>query len=180
MSDKPQHCITPLEGCLPEIGRALAMLEDCRQRTRQVLANLNPAAVDWVGGMNGHSIGTLLYHIAAIEVSWLGIEVTQGRLPDEVWDHFETDVCDPEGHLTPVSGQTLDEHWQRLDYTRGLLLDVYKKMSLEDYRYARCFDEYDVTPEWVLYHLMQHEAGHRDELAALRAAAETHLKTMDT
>ncbi len=30
---------------------------------------------------------------------------------------------------------------------------------------------YDVTPCWVLHHLMQHEAEHRAEIARLRAAA---------
>ena len=68
---------------------------------------------------------------------------------------------DDQGRLTIVSGVSLDEHWQRLNLVRGPLLETYKKMSLDDYRRPRAFDAYDVTPEWVLHHLMQHEAEHR-------------------
>lgn len=177
-SDRKQHVVMPLPGCEPEIGRALWMLGDCRQRTRRALDNLNPAAVDWIGGFNGHSIGSLLYHIAAIEISWLGFEVAEGKLPESVWDHFPYEVRDDQGRLTAVPGLSLDEHWQRLDYVRGLLLDVYKPMTLAEYRRPRHLDEYDVTPEWVLHHLMQHEAGHRDELEMLRQASEKALNAL--
>jgi hypothetical protein len=34
--------------------------------------------------------------------------------------------------------------------------------------------DYEVTPEWVLHHLCQHEAEHRAEIAALRAGAEKY------
>ncbi len=175
MNEKSQRVVVPLPGCEPEIGRALWMLEDARQRTRSTLENLPPAAVDWIGGFNGHSIGALLYHIAAIEISWLGIEVAEGSLPAGVWEHFAIEVRDAQGKLSPVMGVSLDAHWQRLDFVRGLLLAVYKPMSLAEYRRPRHMDDYDVTPEWVLHHLMQHEAGHRDEIGALRIGAEQSL-----
>jgi uncharacterized damage-inducible protein DinB len=34
---------------------------------------------------------------------------------------------------------------------------------------------YDVTPEWVVHHLMQHEAEHRGQIGELRVAAEQAL-----
>jgi uncharacterized damage-inducible protein DinB len=37
---------------------------------------------------------------------------------------------------------------------------------------VRSLAEYDVTPEWVLHHMMQHEAEHRGQIGALRAGAE--------
>jgi uncharacterized damage-inducible protein DinB len=175
MLDKKQHVIVPVPDCEPGIGRTLWMLEDARQRTRRTLENLHPAAVDWIGGFNGHNIGTLLYHIAAIEIDWLHTEVTEGGLPASVWEQFPYEVRDARNHLTIVTGVGLDEHWRRLDFVRGLLLDVYKPMTLADYRRPRQFEAYAVTPEWVLHHLMQHEAGHRDELGALRGGAEKAL-----
>ncbi|MBZ0299768.1 MAG: hypothetical protein K8J31_08515 [Anaerolineae bacterium] len=84
---------------------------------------------------------------------------------------------DSQGQLTAVRGVLLDDHWHRLDLVRGLLRDTFKRMTLADYRRPRMLDDYDVTPEWVLHHLMQHEAGHRDELEALRMLAETDLKS---
>lgn len=177
MTDHRNLIVVPLSECEPEIGRMLWMLADCRQRTRTVLAALHPAAIDWVGGVNGHSIGTLLYHLAAIELDWLATEVTEGNLPASIWSHFPFDVRDSQGQLTAVRGIPLEDHWQRLDRVRNLLQDTFKPMTLADFRRPRVLDDYDVTPEWVLHHLMQHEAGHRDELEALRRLAEADLKS---
>ena len=52
---------------------------------------------------------------------------------------------------------------------------AYQQMSLEDFRRARVLEAYDVTPEWVLHHLCQHEAEHRDEIIALREGAQKSL-----
>jgi hypothetical protein len=41
-------------------------------------------------------------------------------------------------------------------------------MSTDNFRRARSFPDYDVTPEWVVHHLCQHEAEHRSEIAALQ------------
>ena len=171
MTNKQQLSIQPVPDCEPEIGRVLGMIEDCRYRTREALTDLNPAAVDFVGGFNNHSIGTLLYHIANVELDWLYFEVTEKALPETVWDTMPVAMRNEQGKLSPLSGVGLDDHWQRLDFVRGLLLDVYKPMTLEDYRRPRALEKYDVTPEWVLHHLMQHEAGHRDELELLRQMA---------
>lgn len=164
-----QHIVTPLTDCQPEIGRVLWMLNDTRQRTLTELKDVTPTAVDWRGGAHQHSIGTLLYHIAAIEISWLAIEVAEkDQLPEDLWEHFPFEVRTPEGQLNPVMNLSLTQHLERLDYTRQLLLSVYKKMSLDTYRQVRHFENYDVSPEWVLHHLMQHEAGHRGEISFLR------------
>jgi uncharacterized damage-inducible protein DinB len=71
-----------------------------------------------------------------------------------------------------VTGESLDDHWARLEEVRRRLLAAYQTMTLEDFRRVRALPEYDVTPEWVLHHLMQHEAEHRGQIAALRARAE--------
>ena len=44
-------------------------------------------------------------------------------------------------------------------------------MAPTDFRRIRALSDYDVTPEWVLHHLMQHEAGHRGEIGMIAALA---------
>ena len=58
---------------------------------------------------------------------------------------------------------------------RGLLLDGYQRMTLPEFRRVRSFADYDVTPEWVLHHMLQHEAEHRGQIGSLRASAEHAL-----
>jgi uncharacterized damage-inducible protein DinB len=85
---------------------------------------------------------------------------------------FPYEVRDGQGHLTQVTGVSLEEHLQRLHVVRRLLLDVFEAMELAEFRRVRALPPYDVTPEWVLYHLMQHEAEHRSQIGALRARAQ--------
>ena len=159
-----------------EIGRWLWALEDSRHRTLEVLDGIGRAALDWTPDDGSDSIGTLLHHIAAIEIDWLYAEVLEGRPWSAAMETlFAIDVRDKQGRLSAVRGVPLEEHLGRLDFARDQLLQVYRAMSLADFRRPRSLPQYDVTPEWVLHHLMQHEAEHRGQLAALRAGAERAL-----
>jgi uncharacterized damage-inducible protein DinB len=163
--------IEPLAGCEPEIGRLLWMMEDTRRRTRQTLEGIDQKTLDWQPPA-GNSIGTLLYHIAAIELDWLAVEMMEGNLDKAIWDLFPYDVRDANGRLTVVSGVSLDAHYGRLDTVRQLLLESCKSMTVAELRRARSLPDYDVSPEEVLHHLMQHEAEHRGEMGVVRALAE--------
>lgn len=176
MSTPPrEHLHIPaIEGFVPEIGRAVWMLEDARTRTGHTLEGIAPEVIDWQPPV-GNSIGTLLYHIAAIEMDWLFTEITESKLPPTVWDAFPHDVRDAQGRLTVVKGISLDAHFKRLDSTRRLFLDVFQHMTLEDFRRQRSMERYDVTPAWVIHHLLQHEAEHRGEIGTIRAIAEASL-----
>jgi len=102
-------------------------------------------------------------------------EVMEGKMPEALAKDFPYDVRDSKGQLTVVSGLSLDEHYRRLDATRAHVLDVFRAMPIADLRRIRHLSAYDVTPEWVLHHLMQHEAEHRGEIATVRAMAEKAL-----
>lgn len=162
--------LTPLPECEPEIGRKLARLEETRRRTRRALQGITQEEIDWQPPI-ANSIGTLLYHIAVIEMDWLFNEVREGHMAQTVWDNFPYPVRDVNGQLTVVRGLTLEQHYERLDSTRALLLDAFQVMTLDEFRCPRRFTDYDVTPEWVLHHLMQHEAEHRGEILTVRALA---------
>jgi hypothetical protein len=49
-------------------------------------------------------------------------------------------------------------------------------MHETDYRRARNFEHYDVTPEWVLHHLAQHEAEHCGEILTIRGIYKNTIK----
>ncbi len=164
--------IEPLPGYEPEIGRMLWMLQNARRRTRRSLDAVHPDAIDWQPPANGNSIGTLLYHIALIELDWLAAEIMENKWGESAFSNFPHPVRDAQGQLTIVNGLSLDEHYRRLDSVRTLLLDTFKGMSMAEFRRVRHLPDYDVTPEWVLHHLMQHEAEHRGEMATVRALAE--------
>lgn len=175
MSDAPtkrQLQVQALPGYPPEIGRALWMMADTRRRTQEMLAGLAASSIDWCATEQDNRIGTLLYHIAAIELDWLYAEVLEQEFPTAMVARFPYDVRDAQGRLTVVTGVALEEHLNRLDAVRAALLAAFRAISVEDFRRTRHLADYDVTPEWVLHHLMQHEAGHRGEIGEMRRLAE--------
>lgn len=163
--------IEPLLDCPVEIGRALWMLEDARRRTQKALQGFNAAWVDRSPEPGDHTVGTLLYHIAAIELDWLYSDVLQTDWAEPLVSLFTRDVRDQNGKLTAVVGEAYDAHWSRLAVVRSHLLTTFRGMTLDDFYRPRHLPRYDVTLEWVLHHLCQHEAEHRGELAYLSAWA---------
>lgn len=158
----------------PEIGRWLWAIEDTRRRTLRTLRGLSPALVDWRPEGAEGSIGTLLYHLAAIEADWLYVEALGRPFPPEAATLFPHPVRDEQGHLSPIEGFTVEQHLQRLESVRRLLLVGYRQMDLIAFRRVRSLPQYDVTPEYVLHHLMQHEAEHRSQIGALINRARLH------
>lgn len=161
--DKEQLLLTPTENADPEIGRWLAAYEDARQRTLRQIRKADPARVDDLTPDQA-SLGAILYHLAAIEASWLYEEVLEGVWPDDFDTLFPHEVRADGVHLTHVSGESIDEHLGRLEKIHQALLEAYQAMTLAEFRRPRSLPEYNVTPEYVLHHLMQHEGEHRSQI----------------
>jgi uncharacterized damage-inducible protein DinB len=168
---KKQLVIEPLLGYEPEIGLLLGMLEETRGRTKKWLAGLTDDELEWTPGPGLNSIGTILYHLALIEADWLYAEALEQAYPPEATALFPDDVRDDAGRLTVSRRESLQEHVDRLDAVRAMVLAAFRDMSLAEFRRVRVLPEYDVTPGFVLHHLMQHEAEHRGEIGMLRALA---------
>jgi hypothetical protein len=92
----------------PGVGRWLSALEDSRRRTIRSIEGVTPH-IDRTPPDGANSIGTLLYHVAAIEADWLFTEILEGIEP---WpkDLFPFDVREQDGRLTPVNGISLRHH----------------------------------------------------------------------
>ena len=59
-------------GYVPEIGRWLWAMNEVRRRTLRLVDALDQRVLDWEGpDGRENAIGTLLYHIALVEMSWV-------------------------------------------------------------------------------------------------------------
>ena len=163
MSKRNSLLITPLDGYARDIGVWLSALQDARARTLRVLQDIDPQWLDFLPGDDGENISTILYHLAAIEASWLFEEVLQSDLPPEMETLFPYDVRDANGKLMPVS-ESMQQHKERLKHIRERLLVEFSNMTADNFAKARSLPDYDVSPVYVIHHLMQHEAEHRSQI----------------
>ncbi len=175
---KDYNVVIRITGCPPEIGTALWILEEARKRTFEQLGDAPDAMMDWVSEHERHAVGTLLYHIALIEADWLFTEVLETDYAPDIIALFPVAARDSSGRLSAFKGETFAEHKQRLAMVRSRVMDVFYNMDLDDFRRTRSLEPYDVTPEWVLFHLSQHEAEHRSEINSLRQRFE--LENIET
>ena len=153
----------------PEVGRWLAALEDARRDTIRELTDVTPEMLDWRPDAPLNSIGTLLYHIALIETSWVLDEIFEGEPgPDWLQELLPYEDRDGTGRLIQVDGQPIDVHLERLSAVRRYVLERLTPTTNEDFHRVRRLAAYDAAPDWVLHHLLQHEAEHRSHIAWLR------------
>jgi len=163
--------VVPLAGYPPDIGRWLWALQDVRRITLGAVAGIDAATLDWRGPEGReNSIGSLLYHVAMVEMSWLFLDVLcEPSFPDDVKADFPFDMASNRG-LTQVKGVAFEDHLARLERSRAVFLERLRGMTLDDFRHLRVPDEvdYEVTPEWAVYHLVEHEAGHAYQMRSLK------------
>lgn len=171
----------PVPGCPEPIGYALWHLEAAREWTQSYIDGISQEALDLVPGGHRHSVATLLYHIAIFEVDWLYTDVLGNvydmerhipGCPPEVAAVLPYPLLLEDRSYTPVSGEPLTAHLDRLALIRRNLIATFSNMDLEDFRSPRPSGETAVTPEWVLMHLARHESEHRGQIWEARVAAE--------
>lgn len=147
----------------------MAMLEDTRSRLLRDLEDLDEMNLDrglpWVK----NSIGTLLYHIAAIELDWTFADLLEtDEFPEGAEEWFPVDVREQDGRLTPVV-EPFRRHCERLTWVRGHLLQALRGITDDDLDRTLNPDN-PSSGAWILHHLMQHEAEHRGQIGEIRAA----------
>ena len=166
MTERERLVLQPAGGD-PEIGRWLSAFEEVRRDTMQVLREIAVGVVDSEPGDGGDTVGTVLYHVALVEIDWVFTDVLDRQ--DEIpLDVFPYDSRIEDGHLTPVMGETMAQHLERLATTRELVLRELRGMSSEDFHRVHAREEIDVSADWVVFHLIDHEVEHRVRLSQLR------------
>lgn len=165
---RPFH-LDAAPGFEPLVGRFVTMLVDTRRRLFRDLADLDPGELDATLPWAPNSVGTLLYHIAAIELDWTYADLLDADFPAEAAQWFPVDVRDDAGVLSPVA-EPYERHLDRLAWTRERLLAATASMGDADLDATRGGGDDANGVAWILHHLMQHEAEHRGQIGELRAA----------
>jgi hypothetical protein len=108
------------EGLDPRLAEALWRLDDARRRTLDLLRDVDDQQVNAPPLLGRNTIGTLLYHVAAIELDWLYADILEEPFPKGADAWFPVDVRTAAGDLSRVR-EPLATHLERMTWVRALL-----------------------------------------------------------
>lgn len=156
----------------PEIGVYVAALDDLLKRQKHRFRGMTIEELDWRPAPDMNSAGTLLLHIATVEVSWMCEEVLGEEFPQDLREmRGHRDGMMPPGGLPQVEGEPLDFYLEQLDVARTRTKEVLSGFRDADLvtTYRDAGDgEYEYTLQWILYHLVEHAAYHEGQIGYLR------------
>jgi uncharacterized damage-inducible protein DinB len=164
--------LDPADGYEPLVGRFVTMLADTRRRLVRDLEDFDHGDLDRTPDWAPNSIGTLLYHIAAIELDWTFADLREtDEFPPGTEEWFPVKVREENGRLAPIV-DSFGRHLERLDWVRQHLLSTLAGMSDTDLdrTFLNPGEEGGRGGAWIIQHLMQHEVEHRGQIGELRAA----------
>ena len=165
----------PVEGYTPQVGRYVAQMNEVRASLKREVEGLSTEHLDWHPDDNTESIGTMLLHIDGVEWSWI-FEDIFGR-PDTEYPGEWPEVMPIRVGVEQVRGRPVAWYLDKLDATRQRTLEVIK--SFTDADLARLVGEADLGPkrekrsylftiDWIIWHIIQHEASHLGQKELLR------------
>lgn len=159
-------------GAAPEIGVWLWAMQEVRRNLLDTLERVERAGfgqefLDWRGpDGDDNSVGTLLYHVAGVELGWLYHDILGTGFPEDIGALFPLDDRTEDGRLRPLPGVTLAEHRERLARSRERFLEIVSPLTVEEWHELKYppDEEYAMSPAWTVFHLVEHEAGHLYEV----------------
>jgi uncharacterized damage-inducible protein DinB len=151
-------------GIHPRLAVLFAQLEDVREEFKKMAVNMPMEKLDSAPVDGFMRAGQLLAHCAGAEEWWVK-RLLQG---DESW------IQDPETEeVMGAGGKSLEEILAYMDEVRAHTRRALDAMGEDDLSREFPWDDEDGTRylfsvEWVLHHLVEHEAHHRGQFALLK------------
>jgi uncharacterized damage-inducible protein DinB len=168
----------PVAGYSPQVGRYVAQLTEVREDLLHELDGLTPAQLDWHPDDQTESIGTLLLHLDAVEWSWIHEDIF-GAASDAYPGQWAEAMPIRVG-AAQVQGRPLVAYLEQLAATRARTLEVLRGFTDADL--ARLVGESEppagreprstlYTIDWIIWHIIEHEAIHVGQVELLRRLA---------
>jgi len=162
-------------GAEKEIGLLMAMLDDVTEEWTEELGPVSDEYVIWQAFPCGHSIGTLILHMADVEAFWLHqVGAGQTRSDEEIERLLseKTQQYVLQWPTPPLQSLTwfLKQHTIIRNRTRNLVLGINDPEHL-----AEC-DNKQFTLRWLLNHVVSHEAYHGGQAVMLALLQQKKYK----
>lgn len=180
MTNIPRYAIEPAAGIrVREAASFVSQMDDQNSRLVDATRDISPEELDRQPGPGMNSIGMLLAHLAIVEVVWAQIGLLgMGDIdPHPVLGLGQDDdgmPLPPDGRVPAnLTGRTFAYYEDLLERARVYFKDAASKLSGADLdreitRARPDGSKRTFSTRWVLYHSLEHIAGHRGQILLLR------------
>jgi len=161
----------------PRVGLLFSMMQKTREKLIDRIKELTPKEMDYSPhGRRIETIGTLLLHIAGVEWSWIFEDIGDTAMDYEKWKH----AFPLREDIDQLTKKGKKFYLDRLSEVRNEVFEWLKTINDDDlYRLIHLGDT-DVSIEWILFHLIEHEAIHIGQISILsRMYDMTNVKVQE-
>lgn len=159
----------------PVVSSAAAQLDTLLASLRRRLQEATVAQLEWQLRPGVNTVGMLLAHLAVSEAYWVAMFSSGVGDADEIIRAVIGIHGDDDGmplpahgaHPKSLSGKTVADYFDLLDRARAAThraLRGWEDNSLEE---TSTVDGEEISRAWMLYHLVEHFAHHRGQIAML-------------
>jgi uncharacterized damage-inducible protein DinB len=162
-----------------EVASFFAQLDDLNRRLLEDLRGAGPAELAWQAKRGMNTIGMLLAHMAIVEAFWTQVALERPK-PQDVDRALGLGIDDDgmplaAGATPPAAlrGRTLAWFARHLARARAFARRSFSRFSPADLerdvvRVRRTGERARVNLRWILYHILEHQAGHHGQILLLR------------
>jgi uncharacterized damage-inducible protein DinB len=161
------------------LGLFLAQLNDQTRRLTEDTRSITPAELAWQPAPGMNTIGMLLAHIATVEVGWIQVGARDfktwevERVLEKPYAEFGMPLKEDGAPPTLLAGRDLAYYDSLLararDYTREALMPFTDADLDRRFQIVRGNGQpFEGNLGWVLYHVLEHFAGHYGQVLVLR------------
>ncbi|MFW9920864.1 MAG: DinB family protein [Candidatus Thorarchaeota archaeon] len=166
MTDEPKNIIAlNRPGDLsPRVAFLFSMMERVRNRLLRVVDDLPDEELDFTpNARNIESIGTLLLHVAGVEWSWIFEDMDGEEMDYEKWKY----AFPLREGIPQLAGQGKQFYIDRLHDVRKEVRERLRNLDDASLHHLVNLGHAEVTIEWILFHLIEHESMHIGQISVL-------------
>ena len=144
-----------------------SIMQEMRERLLRIIEDLTQEELDYTSNERKvETIGTLLLHIAGVEWGWIFGDIDGQEMEFEKFKHAF--ALRPEVNIPQLEGQKLQFYIDTLNETRQEVYQRLKKFKDDDLDKIVESEGKKYSIEWILFHLIEHEAMHIGQILLLK------------
>ena len=151
----------------PGVSSWYAQMYEVRDYLLKIMEELPEDKLDFTPNEKTvETIGTLLLHIAGVEWSWIFEDIDGVEMDFEKFKYGF--ALRPKVNLPQIKGKSKQFYLDLLNEVRDEVFQRLKRMTDADLKKEIVTETLSYTIEWVLFHLVEHEAMHVGQILLLK------------